>query len=86
MKNEEDYDAFATNDKAVVKDFVWKLSGRIPDGSASFENGWGYFAKAAWEPGIIVIPYLAQRMASNLLTHKLQHSSVTLYIAGVECQ
>ncbi|WP_121356095.1 carboxypeptidase-like regulatory domain-containing protein [Flavisolibacter nicotianae] len=43
MKSDADYDAFATDDKAVVKDFVWKLSGRIPDRSASYENGWGYF-------------------------------------------
>ena len=43
MKNDTDYDAFSTDDKTVVKDFVWKLKGRIPDRSASFENGWGYF-------------------------------------------
>lgn len=43
MKNDQDYDAFSTNDKAITKDFVWKMSGRIPDRSASFENGWGYF-------------------------------------------
>lgn len=43
MKEAADYDAFATNDKSVTKDFVWKLSGRIPDRSASYENGWGYF-------------------------------------------
>lgn len=43
MKTDADYDAFATDDKAVVKDFVWKLSGRIPDRPASAENGWGYF-------------------------------------------
>lgn len=43
MKTDPDYDAFSTDDKAIVKDFVWKLSGRIPDRSASAENGWGYF-------------------------------------------
>jgi hypothetical protein len=43
MKNAADYDAFATEDKTVTKDFVWKLAGRIPDRSASYENGWGYF-------------------------------------------
>lgn len=43
MKTDQDYDAFATEGKTLVRDFVWKLSGRIPDRSASFENGWGYF-------------------------------------------
>jgi hypothetical protein len=43
MENDVDYDAFATDDKAVVKNFVWKLSGRIPDRPASFENESGYF-------------------------------------------
>src|SRR5579875_2973533 len=43
MKTDADYDAFSTDDKAIVKDFVWKLNGRIPDRSASYENGWGYF-------------------------------------------
>lgn len=43
MKSDADYDAFSTDGKAIVKDFVWKLSGRIPDRSASYENGWGYF-------------------------------------------
>lgn len=43
MKADTDYDAFATEGKSVVKDFVWKLSGRIPDRPASIENGSGYF-------------------------------------------
>ena len=43
MKNHAEYDAFSTDGKAVVKDFVWKLKGRIPDRPASYENGWGYF-------------------------------------------
>ena len=43
MKTDADYDAFSTDDKAVVKDFVWKLNGRIPDRPASYENGSGYF-------------------------------------------
>ena len=43
MKTQGDYDAFSTDGKAVVKDFVWKLKGRIPDRPASYENGWGYF-------------------------------------------
>jgi len=43
MNDATDYDAFSTDDKPVVKNFVWKLKGRIPDRSASYENGWGYF-------------------------------------------
>lgn len=43
MKNDGDYDAFSTDDKAIVKDFVWKINGRIPDRPASIENGSGYF-------------------------------------------
>ncbi|GEO04537.1 hypothetical protein AAE02nite_22010 [Adhaeribacter aerolatus] len=43
MKQDTDYDFFTTGDNGAVKDFVWKISGRIPDRSASFENGWGYF-------------------------------------------
>jgi hypothetical protein len=43
MKEDADYDFFTTGDNGAVKNFVWKLSGRIPDRSASVENGWGYF-------------------------------------------
>jgi hypothetical protein len=48
MKNDADYDAFSTNDKTVVKDFVWKLSGRIPDRSASADYGMGYFGASLY--------------------------------------
>ena len=43
MKNATDYDAFTTEGKTVVRDFVWKLDGRIPDRSASSDYGMGYF-------------------------------------------
>jgi hypothetical protein len=43
MKNDADYDAFSTNDKTVVKNFVWKLSGIIPDRDQDVKNGFGYF-------------------------------------------
>jgi hypothetical protein len=43
MKNDSDYDAFATEDKSLVRDFVWKLEGRIPDRPASADFGTGYF-------------------------------------------
>lgn len=43
MKNATDYDAFATEGKTVVRDFVWKLDGRIPDRPASADFGTGYF-------------------------------------------
>lgn len=43
MKTDQDYDAFATEGKTLVRDFVWKISGRIPDRPASPENGSGYF-------------------------------------------
>lgn len=43
MKNDADYDAFSTNDKTVVKNFVWKLSGLIPDRDQDVRNGFGYF-------------------------------------------
>ena len=48
MKNATDYDAFSTNDKTVVRDFVWKLDGRIPDRSASADYGMGYFGGALY--------------------------------------
>ena len=43
MKNASDYDAFTTEGKTVVRDFVWKLDGRIPDRPASADYGMGYF-------------------------------------------
>jgi hypothetical protein len=43
MNEDSEYDFFTPGDKGVVKNFVWKLSGRIPDRSASLMNGWGYF-------------------------------------------
>lgn len=43
MANESDYDAFNVPASGTTKDFVWKLSGRIPDRVASKENGTGYF-------------------------------------------
>lgn len=43
MDTESDYDAFSVPASGVVKNFVWKLSGRIPDRTASPENGTGYF-------------------------------------------
>jgi hypothetical protein len=48
MKNDADYDAFSTDDNTVVKDFVWKLSGRIPDRSASNDYGMGYFGASLY--------------------------------------
>ena len=48
MKNDADYDAFSTDDKTVVKDFVWKLSGRIPDRTASADFGMGYFGASLY--------------------------------------
>lgn len=43
MEKEADYDAFSVPAGGVVKNFVWKLNGRIPDRVASKENGTGYF-------------------------------------------
>ena len=40
---DEDYNAISTNGGSVKKDFVWKLSGTIPDRPASPANGTGYF-------------------------------------------
>jgi hypothetical protein len=48
MKADTDYDAFSTEDKTVIKDFVWKLSGRIPDRSASADYGMGYFGASLY--------------------------------------
>lgn len=48
MKNDADYDAFSTEDNTVVKDFVWKLSGRIPDRPASADYGMGYFGASLY--------------------------------------
>lgn len=43
MEKETDYDAFSVPANGVTKNFVWKLSGRIPDRVVSKENGTGYF-------------------------------------------
>ncbi len=43
MQNDADYDAFTPSSKALTRNFVWKLSGRIPDRIVSKENGTGYF-------------------------------------------
>lgn len=43
MEKETDYDAFSVPPSGVVKNFVWQLSGRIPDRTISKENGTGYF-------------------------------------------
>lgn len=43
MNNDTDYDSFTPGSNGAVRNFVWKLNGRIPDRSASIENGWGYF-------------------------------------------
>lgn len=42
MEKEADYDAF-TPSNGVIRNFVWKLDGRIPDRTVSKENGTGYF-------------------------------------------
>lgn len=43
MPSDEDYQAFAPKASGTVKNFVWKLSGRIPDRTVSKENGMGHF-------------------------------------------
>ncbi|MFD2920851.1 carboxypeptidase-like regulatory domain-containing protein [Terrimonas rubra] len=43
MEKDADYDAFSVPASGVVKNFTWKLSGRIPDRTISRENGTGYF-------------------------------------------
>lgn len=43
MKNDADYNAFATNGSSLTRDFVWKLTGRIIDRGADPVNGTGYF-------------------------------------------
>lgn len=43
MPNDEDYQAFAPKASGTIKNFIWKLSGRIPDRTVSKENGMGYF-------------------------------------------
>lgn len=43
MPNDSDYDAFSVPANGATKNFVWKLSGRIPDRVVSNENGSGYF-------------------------------------------
>jgi hypothetical protein len=43
MKDDADYNAFSTNGKTVVKNFVWKLNGIIPDRDQDVKNGFGYF-------------------------------------------
>lgn len=43
MENVSDYDAFNVPASGITKNFLWKLSGRIPDRVVSNENGSGYF-------------------------------------------
>lgn len=43
MENAADYDAFNVPASGVVKNFVWKINGRIPDRAINIENGTGYF-------------------------------------------
>lgn len=43
MENDADYNAFSVPASGTIKNFVWKLSGRIPDRTISKENGTGYF-------------------------------------------
>lgn len=43
MEKEADYDAFNVPSGGVIKNFIWKLDGRIPDRIVSKENGTGYF-------------------------------------------
>lgn len=43
MPSVEDYEAFTPGANPVIKNFVWKSSGRIPDRTISKENGTGYF-------------------------------------------
>lgn len=43
MEKDTDYDAFNVPASGITKNFVWKLTGRIPDRAVSKENGTGYF-------------------------------------------
>lgn len=43
MEKDSDYDAFSVPPSGVTRNFVWKLSSRIPDRPVSKENGTGYF-------------------------------------------
>lgn len=43
METDADYNAFNVPAGGIVKNFVWKISGRIPDRTISKENGTGYF-------------------------------------------
>ncbi len=43
MEADADYNAFNVPTGGIVKNFVWKISGRIPDRTVSKENGTGYF-------------------------------------------
>lgn len=46
MPSLTDYDAFSTSAQGTVKNFQWRLSGRIPDRPASAYSGAGYFGGA----------------------------------------
>lgn len=43
METDADYNAFSVPAGGTVKNFIWKISGRIPDRTVSKENGTGYF-------------------------------------------
>lgn len=57
MKNATDYDAFATEGKSLVRDFVWQLNGRIPDRPASADYGMGYFGGSVYFVNLNAIGY-----------------------------
>ncbi|SDM75647.1 Carboxypeptidase regulatory-like domain-containing protein [Catalinimonas alkaloidigena] len=58
MPHEQDYDAFSPGQAGEVRDFVWKLSGIIPDRTRSDDSPAGYFGgtiffsnfTSDWEP------------------------------------
>jgi hypothetical protein len=81
MKNEADYNAFATEGKSLVKDFVWKLDGRIPDRPASADYGTGYFGGALYFVNLNGIGY-PQMAAGTKVTVTLTPVTNATYLDG----
>lgn len=81
MKNASDYDAFATEGKAVVKDFVWKLDGRIPDRPASADYGMGYFGGSLYFVNLNGLGYHPMA-AGTKVTVKLTPVEGATYLDG----
>lgn len=80
MPEDKDYDAFTPGEKGAIKNFVWKLSGRLPDRGADVKNGFGYFGGSLLFVNVNnVVP---QMVAGTKVTVTLTPTSSAKYLDG----